>query len=149
MDYGVRYLNRLLRKQRLTLEMEVRPVALSVVGDEVLLHFLMENLLDEAVRCAESGRLVLSACRDGDFVRFDFTDFRRIYTQDELNGLFYPDKARICMGENGGVFSGAEYLVCKQIVREHDEYSGRRGCRINASPVEGGFKVWFTIPVCK
>lgn len=149
MDYAVRYLNRLLRKQRLTLEMEVRPVALSVVGDEVLLHFLMENLLDEAVRCAESGRLVLSACRDGDFVRFDFTDFRRIYTQDELNGLFYPDKARICMGENGGVFSGAEYLVCKQIVREHDEYSGRRGCRINASPVEGGFKVWFTIPVCK
>ena len=149
MDYAARYLKKLLRKQRFTLDLEIRPAALSVAGDEVLLHFLMENLLDEAVRHAESGRLTLAACRDGDFVRFDFTDFRRVYAPDELNALFYPDKARICMGENGGVFSGTEYLVCKQIVREHDEFSGRRGCRINASPVDGGFKVWFTIPVWK
>ena len=29
---------------------------------------------------------------------------------------------------------GTEFLVCKQIIREHDEFAGRRGCRINACP---------------
>ena len=42
---------------------------------------------------------------------------------------------------------GTEYLICKQIIREHDEYSGRRGCRMNAEAhPDGGFVVWCTIP---
>jgi hypothetical protein len=42
---------------------------------------------------------------------------------------------------------GVEYLLCKQIIREHDEFAGRRGCRMNAeNRKEGGFVVWFTIP---
>ena len=28
--------------------------------------------------------------------------------------------------------NGIEWMVCRQIVREHDEHTGRRGCRINA-----------------
>ena len=34
-------------------------------------------------------------------------------------------------GEKGELY-GTEYLVCKQIIRDHDEFAGRRGCRINA-----------------
>ena len=46
-----------------------------------------------------------------------------------------------------GELSGTEYLICKQIIRDHDEFAGRRGCRINAEPAEnGGFSVYFTIP---
>nr|WP_320058379.1 hypothetical protein [uncultured Bacteroides sp.] len=46
-----------------------------------------------------------------------------------------------------GELTGTEYLVCKQIIRDHDEFALRRGCRINAEPVaEGGFTVYFTIP---
>ena len=46
-----------------------------------------------------------------------------------------------------GVLTGTEYLICKQVIRDHDEFAGRRGCRINAQPVaEGGFTVWFTLP---
>jgi hypothetical protein len=47
-----------------------------------------------------------------------------------------------------GVLTGTEYLVCKQIIRDHDEYAGRRGCRMNACQASGGgFMVWFTLPV--
>ena len=49
-------------------------------------------------------------------------------------------------GEKGEL-RGTEYLVCKQIIRDHDEFAGKRGCRINAEPAEnGGFTVYFTIP---
>lgn len=38
-----------------------------------------------------------------------------------------------------GVLTGTEYLICKQVIRDHDEFAGRRGCRINAQPAaEGG-----------
>ena len=49
--------------------------------------------------------------------------------------------------ENNGNLKGTEYLICKQIIRDHDEYTGFRGCRINAEPgLEGGMTIWFTIP---
>ena len=68
-------------------------------------------------------------------------------TPEELNGLFYPDKRRMCGGADGMTLTGTEYLVCKQIVRDHDEFAGKRGCRINACRAEGGgFAVWFTVP---
>lgn len=55
----------------------------------------------------------------------------------ELNQLFYPNLARMTSGEKGEL-RGTEYLICKQIIRDHDEFAGRRGCRINAEPAEGG-----------
>jgi hypothetical protein len=79
-------------------------------------------------------------------VRFDFIDRRRQYTQEELNQLFYPDLSRM-QHDGEGALTGTEYLICKQIIRDHDEFAGRRGCRMNASLVEGGgFMVWCTVP---
>jgi hypothetical protein len=67
-------------------------------------------------------------------------------TVEELNQLFYPDLARMTASEDG-TLKGTEYLICKQIIRDHDEFAGLRGCRINAEPSpEGGFTVYFTIP---
>lgn len=67
-------------------------------------------------------------------------------TREELNQLFYPDLSRMTAGEKGELY-GTEYLVCKQIIRDHDEFAGRRGCRINAEPgKEGGFTIYFTLP---
>ena len=79
-------------------------------------------------------------------MRFLFTDTRRQKTREELNQLFYPNLTRMTAGERGEL-RGTEYLICKQIIRDHDEFTGRRGCRINAEPAkEGGFTVYFTIP---
>ena len=67
-------------------------------------------------------------------------------SQEELNLLFYPHLSRMKQGQEG-VLTGTEYLICKQVIRDHDEFAGRRGCRINAQPAaEGGFTVWFTLP---
>lgn len=67
-------------------------------------------------------------------------------TREELNQLFYPDLSRMTAGEKGELY-GTEYLVCKQIIRDHDEFAGHRGCRINAEPgKEGGFTIYFTLP---
>ena len=134
------------RAAPLDLSVEV-PQPVSVIGDRVLLDFLFRNLADEACRCPQSGHLRLTARRQGDFVRFDWTDSRRSPSQAELDGLFYPDLRRLSVDESDRL-CGTEYLVCKQIIRDHDEYAGRRGCRINATALEGGgFSVWFTLPL--
>ena len=110
------------------------------------LRFLIENLIDEALSFHQDGELVLKAIMDGEYVRFLFTDRRREKQVEELNQLFYPNLARMTSGEKGEL-RGTEYLICKQIIRDHDEFAGRRGCRINAEPAQGGgFTVYFTVP---
>lgn len=118
----------------------------NVIGDINLLHYLLESLIDEALSCPLDGKLLLSAVTEDDFIRFVFTDYRRKKTIEELNQLFYPSLDRMFTTADGELM-GTEYLICKQIVREHDEFSGRRGCRINAvSCTEGGYSIYFTIP---
>lgn len=118
----------------------------SVIGDLNQLNFLLENLINEALSVPMDGNISLHGAIDGEYVRFFFTDMRREMTREELNQLFYPNLARMTAGERGNIH-GTEYLVCKQIIRDHDEFAGRRGCRINAEAGEkGGFTVYFTIP---
>ena len=145
MASAVKYVKRKSKKVSFVLDLQVESGDEKAMGDMVLLTFLLENLVDAAYAYPADGHLHLKAEKDGDFVRICFTDSRRVFTQEELNELFYPDLGR--MKGADGRLAGTEYLVCKQIVREHDEYTGRRGCRINAEPAAGGgFTVWFTLP---
>lgn len=143
-----KYLRKITRKLSYTLSLETEiHTPLTVSGDNLLLIFLFENLLDEAVRYPQAGTLKLAVYEENGFARFDFTDTRRSHTQEELNDLFYPVLSHF-QAEGGTGLQGTEFLVCKQIVREHDEFAGRRGCRINACPCAGGgYTVWFTIPL--
>ena len=82
-------------------------------------------------------------------MRFNYIDTRRNKTITELNNLFYPSLNKI-INKNDEELQGYEYLICKQIIREHDDYAGRRGCRINAEIQEvEGFNVYFTLPLKK
>ena len=145
-EAAMRHFRRITRKHpgNLQLKVDVRPSEL--IGDVVLLRFMLESLLNEAMTHPEDGWLELHVYQQGAFARFDFIDRRRSLSQEELNHLFYPHLSR--MQESAeGVLAGTEYLVCKQIIRDHDEFAGRRGCRINACEAEGGgFMVWFTLP---
>ncbi|MGL4853273.1 MAG: DUF5113 domain-containing protein, partial [Phocaeicola sp.] len=145
--YAQRYLSKLIKRQKrkLTLVMDAEEVWM--VGDAIQLKLLLECLLNEAMCHPEEGTLELTLREAGDFVRFDFTDRRRTYTQAELNLLFFPQLNRMKSDRNG-LLGGTEFLISKQIIREHDEFAGRRGCRINAEPAkEGvGYTIWFTIP---
>lgn len=145
-DAASRAFKRATRKVHFQLELETKVEPVSVIGDVIQLKFLLENLINEAVAYAGDGRLELHINKEGSFVRFDFIDRRREFSQEELNQLFYPHLSRM-QHQGEGVLTGTEYLVCKQIIRDHDEFAGRRGCRMNACQASGGgFMVWFTLP---
>ncbi len=128
------------------IELVAQPIDGRVIGDINQLRFLFENLIDAALNFPGEGILRLEAVEDEEYVRFLFTDTRQEKSIEELNQLFYPNLARMTSGEKGEL-RGTEYLVCKQIIRDHDEFAGRRGCRINAEPsLHGGFTIYFTVP---
>ena len=144
--YASRYFKRLVSKVGVHIELVVHATDVYMIGDVTLLKYLLENLISEAVAFKQVGVLELAIYKKDGFVRFDFRDERRQYTAEELSQLFYPRLSRMKSGDREGVI-GTEYLICKQIIREHDEYSGRRGCRMNAEAhPDGGFVVWCTIP---
>ena len=145
-ETAMRHFRRMTRKRsgNLQLKVDVRP--LEMIGDVVLLRFMLESLINEALSHPVDGLLELHIYQEGAFVRFDFIDRRRSLSQEELNHLFYPHLSRMQASAEDAL-TGTEYLVCKQIIRDHDEFAGRRGCRINACNAEGGgFMVWFTVP---
>lgn len=141
-----RYVCRIIKRASLAWEWKMEVDNVEMIGDVVQLNFLLENLVNEAATCKEPGVIELHIYKKDAFVRFDFIDRRRTFSQDELNSLFYPHLSKM-KKEDGDMLEGTEYLICKQIIRDHDEFAGQRGCRINAQPVEGGgFMVWFTVP---
>lgn len=146
LDAAGKYFKKLMKNRPERIELEIESMEAKVIGDVNQLRFLLENLIDEALTVREDGVIRLQARKDNEYIRFLFTDTRREKNVEELNQLFYPNLARMTSGEKGEL-RGTEYLVCKQIIRDHDEFAGRRGCRINAEPAEGGgFTVYFTIP---
>lgn len=147
LDAAGKYFKKLMKNRPERIELEIESMEAKVIGDVNQLRFLLENLIDEALTVREDGVIRLQARKDNEYIRFLFTDTRREKSVEELNQLFYPNLARMTSGEKGEL-RGTEYLVCKQIIRDHDEFAGRRGCRINAEPAEGGgFTVYFTIPL--
>ena len=146
MAHARQYLDKRTKGTGTMLELKLLPIDAVVVGDKHQLNYLWENLIDEALALPVNGVLTLMAERDGDFVRFSFIDHRRTLSKEVLTQLFYPDLSRMKQGEHDAL-KGTEYLLCKQIIRDHDEYAGRRGCRINAEVHQGGgFTVYFTLP---
>jgi len=132
-NYALKYFQ---KKNRYGNDVRFRVEAIEgeIIGDIILLHFMLENLINESLQHELRGNLILNVKDDGDYIRFEFIDTRRSFSISELNKMFYPQIDRI------------EYLICRQIIREHDEYAGRRGCRINAEPYNGGgFTIYFTL----
>lgn len=128
---------KMARKRRVEACVEVQSESCMIRGDEEMLLYLLENLFCAALDRNEhlSGTVFsLSLHDEGDFARFVFDDPRPIYSSVELEELFMP--------EGGGI----PYLICKQIIREHDTYMNFCGCRINAEKTHAGARIWFTIP---
>lgn len=146
-EYARRRFDKLNRKAHLDVVFNIASPSkkLKAVGDVILLEYLVDSLLTEAFQCAEPGTLSLDFSERGDFVAFTFTDERRTYDEQTLNSLFYPDSLSI--DSQHGTLNGTQFLVCRQIIREHDNCAGRRGCRIYAERAQRGFRIVFTIPL--
>ena len=133
------------RRTDLTLTLHSLPVAMW--GDAYLLQFLLQCLVDEALSVPAAGQLCVGAQLEDGRVQVYFTDHRRTCTQEELNQLFYPSRKRMWV-DDSGTLHGIEYLLCKQIIRDHEDCLGQRGCGMNARPApEGGYTVYFSLPL--
>ena len=108
--------------------------------DATLVLFMFETLTKEwATRLAErekGGCLTLCTSEDDGFVRFTLQSSVRIYDPEEAVRLFQPDVKHY------------PYLLCKEIVREHDKLNNFCGCRINIETDvhSSGCSIWFTVP---
>jgi len=110
---------------------------LMVGADRVMLKYLMESLVERGM--AEGGDMEIRAVREGSFVRFELHRKCNTPSQDILDGLFTPLMNKDNMA----------YVICRQIIREHDDAFGHPGCRINAEAEKDGMVIWFTVPVVK
>ena len=149
--YAAGYLARKAKARGLsTVPLHTTTDGSSVEGDRTLLEFLFENLIDVTLAGPQPHELTLDARQEGDFVCFRLTNDACTLTQEELRGLFYPSNRRM-QATAGGQLEGAEYIVSRQIIREHDEYFGHVGCRIAAEQAapDGGLAISFTIPLRK
>ena len=107
---------------------------LKVSADRVMLKYLIESLIGRGME--EGGDMELKAMQDGDFVRFELHRKCTAPSSEVLDGLFTPLKNKDNMA----------YVICRQIIREHDEAFGHPGCRINAESEKDGMVIWFTVP---
>ena len=107
---------------------------LAVSADRVLLEYLIENLVDRGMQ--DGGDMMLKAVADGKFVRFELHRKCAVPEPEVLDGLFTPLMNKDNMA----------YVLCRQIIREHEEAFGHPGCRINAESEPDGIIIWFTVP---
>ena len=108
--------------------------ALKVSGDRMMLKYLIESLIERGM--TEGGDMSLTASEQGGFVRFELHRKCQAPSSEVLDGLFTP----LMNKEN------MAYVMCRQIIREHDEAFGHPGCRINAESEKDGMVIWFTVP---
>lgn len=137
LDQALQLFNKMSAKRKVEAQLRVQMESFEVRGDEEMLLFLLENLFSVALDSQNNCGTVtfdLTLRSEGDFVRFTFHDPREHCYTEDVADLFMP--------EGGGI----PYLICKQIIREHDTYMNFCGCRINAEKVSNGMDIWFTIP---
>lgn len=115
-------------------QVNVDASALKVSADRVMLKYLTESLIERGM--AEGGDMILTAFEQDGFVRFELHRNCKAPSGDVLDGLFTPLMNRENMA----------YVLCRQIIREHDEAFGHPGCRINAESEKDGMVIWFTVP---
>lgn len=145
-----KYFAKIVKKYSLEWNLSVDIHEDYIIGDEHLLCYFMEALVNAALEkegFGLSGDFIFKSGHYDGFSRLEFIDSRGRYTQQELNLLFYPSMERMSP-DISGKLHGTQYLTMKQIIRDHDELCGHRGCRINAEPVNsGGYRIWFTLPL--
>ena len=145
LDYARRYAEKAIAKTSLPVTFVVDGAEGAVVCDRIQLEFLLESLVNEALGFSASGEIRLRVRRDDGFFYFHFCDIRRKLSDEEVGNLFYPDLQRM-EAEERGERTGSVFLICKQIIREHDEFAGRRGCRIEGRNADGCFEIMFSVP---
>ncbi len=138
-----RYATRCAKKSKLNLQIVCEPTDAYVKVDATLVGYLFEALIDAAVKVGKDGALRLRAVDADDCLRVELVDNRRTLSSEEVAELFTPSHYNI--GARNELL-GMEYLVAKEIVRMHEDYTGRHGLRMEARADVDGVVILFTLP---
>ena len=132
------YFKKRAAKDKIPVSLSVSDVSdgLTLTADKTLVMYMIETLANISFENAETGEVSMRVDDEGRFVRITYIDSRLSYSEERCNSLFYPDSIRY--DESNDKLCGQYFILLRQIVREHDEYMGHKGCRIYASPVESG-----------
>ncbi len=109
---------------------------MKVAGDRVFLQALIENVLSLYFEHASGGDMIVEFEESDGFVKFSFTDTAYSFMEEEVAKVFYVDSVKY--DAKNDKLIGMQYLLAKQIIREHDQYSSKRGCRIYVENTEDG-----------
>lgn len=142
-DDARRYAARCAVKRGIVLSLVYEPTDACVKVDAELTASLFEALVDAAFKVAVEGVLLLRAIDTDDTVRVELVDKRRTLPSDKVVELFTPSSYNI--GVRSGL-QGMEYLVAKEVVRMHEDYTGRHGLRMEARSDVDGVVILFTLP---
>lgn len=137
------YAARLDKKDGCGIKLLAEPTSAVANIDGDLVEYLLEMLLKAAFKVRKAGTLILSAVELDDEVRVELADSRCCLTSEEVADLFVPTKRNIAQGDS---LTGMEYLVAKEIVRLHEDSTGKRGCRMEARSDAAGTVIVFTLP---
>ena len=140
--------NRLRKKMQGKGELRVADgQGVKVQGDKVFIQALLDNIISLYFEHHSGGDLVLDFDMSDGFAKFAFTDTAYRYEDEEMSQLFYVDNIKYDALSDRLI--GAQYLLCRQIIREHDAYAVRRGCRIYVENCEDGqgSRFIFTLPL--
>ena len=105
-----------------------QPTDAKVKGDEMLLRLFFDQML--AVVPANA---TLSAKQHDSMTYIIYNVEGKHLTLQQLSEIFSPQTERL------------EYLVMRQIVREHDAACGHPGLRLEAENTEGGYTISFSL----
>ena len=141
-ENAAQYTSRCSRKNRLDIALEYEETELVVGVDPDMAACLFESLVDAAMKNVQSGTLRLRATDKGETVCVEFIDARSVLTSEEVAELFTPTERNITA--NG--VTGMEYLLAKEIVRLHEDYTGKYGGRMEARSDVSGTTILFTLP---
>ena len=137
LDQAYKTVARIQTKNGYKGDISVEASALKVSADRVMLVYLLESLMCRGME--EGGDMKVNVVADGGFARFELHRKCKTPSSEALDGLFTP----LMNKEN------MAYVVCRQIIREHDEAFGHPGCRINAESEKDGMVIWFTVPIVR
>ena len=120
---------------------------MSVQCDRIFLQILLDNIVSLYFEHQSGGDLLLDFEVADGFAKFTFSDTVYRYSDEEIPLLFYVDNVKYDALHDRLV--GSQYLLCRQIIREHDAHSSRRGCRIYVENIEEGrgSRFVFTLPL--
>lgn len=139
--YAKKSFERQNRKQMLPVDFVVTGKCENCVrGDIVLLQYMLDMLLSLVFEKKTSGKVELNFENSQGFIKFALSDSRIERSEEENAKLFYADS--MYYDDKNDLLVGAQYLIVKQIIRDHDERLNHVGCRIYAE----GNKVVFTLP---